>query len=97
MEILFLCKVDATVFSPWAVLKKLTSGWKTTLLTSVFLYGHPYFSPLCTMVRALIQMLRMLIRMFVDVRWVGFLPPNFYGRNYCKLVCSLLLAPSTLV
>jgi hypothetical protein len=89
-------RCDSFFFSPGCT-KKLTSGWKTTLLTSVFLYGHPYFLPHCTMVRALIQMLRMLIRMFVDVRWVGFLPPNFYGRNYCQLVCSLLLATYTLV
>ncbi len=48
------------------------SGWKTTLLTSVFFVqtsAFLAFSPHGTMLTA-------LIRMFADVRWVGFLPPR---------------------
>jgi hypothetical protein len=44
-------------------------GWKTTLLTSVFFILTSVFFNYAD------GILRMLIRMFADVRWVGFLPP----------------------
>jgi hypothetical protein len=52
------------------------SGLKTTLLTSVFFvlasvfFAWKYYAD---------SFLRMLIQMFADVRWVGFLPPVILG------------------
>ncbi len=64
------------------------SGWKTTLLTSVFFlltsvfFASWYYAD---------DFCRCLIRMLPDVRWVGFLPP-FYKRVN-KLEFLSLLAP----
>ncbi len=55
------------------------SGWKTTLLTSVFfVLTSIFFTSWCYAD----GFLQMLIQMFADVRWVGFLPPVFVT---CKL------------
>jgi hypothetical protein len=48
------------------------SGWKTTLLTSVFLYGHPFLTSLYYADGIVTDV---HIQMFADIRWVGFLPP----------------------
>jgi len=58
--------------------QKIHSGWKTTLLTSIFFYGHP-FLVLWYYADGIVTDVR--IRMFADVRWVGFLPPFCPGRN----------------
>ncbi len=58
--------------------RKYYSGWKTTPLTSVFfLLTSKFF---CLVVLRW-RLLRMLVRMLPDVRWVGFLPPQIL-RQY---------------
>ncbi len=61
------------------------SGWKTTLLTSVFLLLTSVFFALWYYADGFCGC---LIRMLPDVRWVGFLPPTPKTWQRHKLICS---------